>query len=95
MSQSKSASLWEACGNTFLGFFISMLVWNFIAGPVANVPVDLWTNFVITSIFTVSSIIRNYTTRRVANWWEHRKLMKRIDKDFLQETFHKILRDKL
>ena len=64
--QSKLDSLIEASINTFLGFviaFISQLVFF----PIVGIEVTLGQNFILTVLFTLVSIIRNYVIRRYFN----------------------------
>lgn len=72
MSQSRLASFIEAKVNLVLGFAISMVVWQFF-GPVMGYEVNLHDNFIITAVFTVVSLARSYTLRRLFNWWHHHR----------------------
>jgi hypothetical protein len=65
--QSRRASLIESMTNIAIGFVVSMLVWMLIVAPLYGLPNDAKTNFTITAIFTVTSIIRSYMLRRVFN----------------------------
>lgn len=72
MSQSVKHSVFEAIMNVASGFLISMAVWNWIAAPLMkNVfggdIASFRNNFVITCIFTISSLIRSFVWRRVFN----------------------------
>lgn len=67
MSQSKVMSLLESTANTLSGFFVSLAVWIWIVRPIFDIQGDTETDFLITCIFTVSSIIRSYIWRRIFN----------------------------
>lgn len=73
--QHRIDSLMEAVTNTAVGFVISLITWHFIAIAM-NIPVTMSENLIITSIFTVVSIIRSYILRRIFNGrsiWEELK----------------------
>jgi len=72
MNQSRLESGIEASVNTALGFATAFLTWQFIAAPVMGYTVTLHDNLVITSIFTVVSILRGYLCRRFFNAGLHR-----------------------
>jgi len=67
MEQSRLVSFIEANMNTFSGFFISLAVWIFIVAPLYGIEVSYGQNLQITSIFTVSSVLRSYVVRRFFN----------------------------
>lgn len=81
--QSRRASFIEALMNIGTGFFISLLVWTYIVAPLFNLPNSTGTNLAITSIFTVTSIIRSYIWRRVFNaitlHYHNKKLQEETD----------------
>jgi hypothetical protein len=62
-------SLWEAKLNVLSGFVISWLVWVFIAGPLFDIPFNMFDSLGIVCIFTVSSLLRAFIIRR---WFNHR-----------------------
>ena len=64
MTQSKLESAIETTTTVVIGFVVSMAVWQFIAGPLYNIPVTFSQNLGITMIFTVSALIRGYIIRR-------------------------------
>jgi hypothetical protein len=64
--QSKTLSLIEAITSTFTGFFVSICI-QLILFPIMGIPVSLSQNFLITSIFTIASILRGYAVRRLFN----------------------------
>lgn len=64
--QSKTLSLIEAITSTFTGFFVSICI-QLILFPIMGIPVSLSQNFLITSIFTIASILRGYVIRRIFN----------------------------
>lgn len=72
MEQSRIESAVEAAMNVGLGFFISLGVWIWIVVPIWDIPVTHTDNFVITCVFTVTSLLRSYTLRRFFNNGWHR-----------------------
>ena len=64
--QSKKHSFIESLLNTVVGFLISLLV-QLIIYPILNIPVTIFQNIIITSVFTIVSIIRGYIIRRYFN----------------------------
>jgi hypothetical protein len=64
--QTKKFSLIESISNTAIGFLISLLI-QLVIYPVLNIPVTLNQNLIITSIFTIASILRGYFVRRLFN----------------------------
>jgi len=64
--QSKKNSFIESLLNTVVGFLISLLV-QLIIYPILNIPVTIFQNIIITSVFTIVSIIRGYIIRRYFN----------------------------
>jgi len=67
MEQTRLVSFIEACINTFSGFFISLAVWIFVVIPLFDIDVTYAGNLAITSIFTVSSLLRSFIIRRWFN----------------------------
>lgn len=61
--QSRLDSLAEALTNTAIGFVISMVTWHFVARGF-GIPMPIGENLMITGIFTVVSIVRQYVLRR-------------------------------
>jgi len=70
--QTKLESLVEASLNTTSGFVVSLIVWRWIVAPLMHLPLDMASNLVITSIFTVVSILRSYIWRRFFNAGIHK-----------------------
>ena len=64
--QSKLESLTEAIINTFIGFVIAFIS-QLIIFPIVGIDVTLGQNFILTVLFTLVSIIRNYVIRRYFN----------------------------
>ena len=64
--QSKLESLTEAVINTFIGFVIAFIS-QLIIFPIVGIDVTLGQNFILTVLFTLVSIIRNYVIRRYFN----------------------------
>lgn len=71
--QSRRASAVEAAMNPVIGFFFSMGIWQFV-GPLFGYEVTLADNFMITSIFFVTSMLRSYALRRIFNSFSRREL---------------------
>lgn len=69
--QSKRHSLVESVINTFIGFFVSLLI-QVVLYPIMDIPVTFGQNILITMVFTVVSIIRGYVIRR----WFNRSVKK-------------------
>lgn len=66
MNQTRIGSLIEACINTAIGFWMS-LVLSIIVYPMFGHAFTLAQNVGITAIFTVASILRGYVVRRWFN----------------------------
>ena len=64
--QSRLGSLLEQCLNIASGFLLSLLIWQLL-GPALGYHVSMHDNLLITSIFTVVSIVRGYLWRRFFN----------------------------
>lgn len=64
MAQSKTASGLEASANTLSGYFISLAMWLYIAGPLFGYDVSVSKGLGLTLLFTVTSLIRSYVWRR-------------------------------
>jgi hypothetical protein len=77
--QGRLASFVEANMNVMSGFFISWMVWLFVVAPLFNYDTGFFKGFLITSIFTVSSLLRAYIIRRIVNWHTERKLHERYE----------------
>lgn len=66
--QSRLGSFAESLANLGFGFLFSMAIWHFIVAPIWGLPNDAATNFWITMIYTVASIVRSYSIRRFVEW---------------------------
>jgi hypothetical protein len=66
VTQTRLQSLIEALVNMVIGFGLSLLV-NQLVLPMFGYDVKLGESLIIVTIFTVVSIIRSYTLRRVFN----------------------------
>ena len=77
MSQSKVASLLEACANTAAGFLFSYFI-QLVLNHAYDVEMPNSTAAWFVFWFTVASIIRSYVIRRIANseFWKRDKLQK-------------------
>lgn len=56
----------EAISNTAIGFIISFII-QIIIYPILNIDVKFSQNIIITSVFTIASILRGYIVRRLFN----------------------------
>lgn len=65
--QSKKGALVETALNIGSGFVISYLMWVFVVGPLFGLNTSLTDNLGITTLFTVTSVIRSYVWRRLFN----------------------------
>ena len=63
--QSKMGAMVETIANTGSGFIISYLMWVLVVAPLWELDVTYGDNFVITCIFTVTSLLRSYFWRRI------------------------------
>lgn len=64
--QSKRWSLFESVANVIVGFMISALV-QMMMFIFLDIPATLSQNLLITSVITITSVLRHYTIRRVFN----------------------------
>jgi len=67
--QTRMESFIEAGANIASGFVLSLGVWMFVVMPLWGIELKLHDNLAITSIFTVTSLLRSYVWRRIGNWW--------------------------
>ena len=73
MSQTRKGSLIEQVLNIASGFLIAMLLWAFVVIPYLGIQHNMFDNLLITSIFTIASLVRGYCWRRLFNnmrWFE-------------------------
>lgn len=71
MSQSRKHSMIEAIINVVVGFTINAML-NFAVFPLFGWKISLAQNIALGVIYTVVSIVRSYTLRRVFNRWHRR-----------------------
>lgn len=64
MEQTRLESLAESVFDIAFGFVTSVLVWMYIVGPIVGVDTHAGQAIWVTAIFTVSSLLRRYFTRR-------------------------------
>jgi len=88
MNQTKVESFIEASVNTTIGFGTAFLTWQFIAAPVMGYTVTLHDNLVITSIFTVVSVMRGYVCRRFFNAGLHRVVHQFVRRLYATRSTH-------
>lgn len=65
--QSHFESFIEAWSGTFVGFFLSLLVQQWVVNPLFNLNQPFTSNLAIVGIFTVVSVLRSYFIRRYFN----------------------------
>jgi len=66
--QKRKHSLIESISNTMIGFLVSLGI-QLIIYPVMDIPVRFDQNLIITSVFTIASILRGYFVRRMFNYF--------------------------
>ena len=69
--QSRRDSAIEAMVNILVGFVVSVLI-TAVLLPGMGHAVTLADNLLMTSVFTVASLLRSYGLRRAFNWMHHR-----------------------
>lgn len=67
MDQTRLVSLIESMMNVFTGFFVSWAVWVLLVAPLFGFDAGYARALGITSIFTISSLMRAYVIRRWFN----------------------------
>ena len=83
MEQSKLESMVETITNISTGFLISYCLWKFVVTPVIErgyLTID--DSFIITGLFTITSVIRSYYWRRFFARQFHKIIHKWINKIF-------------
>ena len=65
--QTRLSSIVEQVLNVGSGYALSFLLWIYVIVPVYDVETSLMDNLIITSSFTILSLIRGYMWRRVFN----------------------------
>jgi len=70
--QTRMQSLIEATVNIGVGFAVSVVLWQLLA-HYYGYHMPIVRNLQITTIFTVVSLLRSYSLRRVFNWVHTRK----------------------
>lgn len=63
--QTHWGAVFETCANTASGFILSYLLWVFVIVDLYDLNTDYVDNFNITCLFTVLSLVRGYTWRRI------------------------------
>ena len=67
MNQTRLESFIEASANTATGFIVSYVFWLVVVVPAFHLDTTPGDNFIITSMFTVLSVVRSYLWRRFFN----------------------------
>jgi len=65
--QSRKYSFIESCANIAIGYGIAVMA-QIIIFPLFNIHVPLASNLAIGACFTVVSLVRSYSLRRLFNW---------------------------
>lgn len=66
--QSRRWSLIETCFSTFVGFGLAILANYFLMPVLFGVKPTMIGNLAYTLVFTIISMVRQYTLRRFFNW---------------------------
>ena len=77
MSQTRLVSAIEQIANVGSGFALSFVIWQ-VVGPLLGYEVTFATNFLLTSIFTVASLVRGYFWRRFFNAGLHEAVARAV-----------------
>ena len=75
MTQTKLGSLIEALMNVVIGFFFNYF-FNLLIFPLFGMHISMRDNFYMGMIFTVISVARSYSIRRLCNSYLHRASLK-------------------
>jgi len=86
MKQTRLESLLEVVVGTAAGFLVSMVTWQLIAWPLFGYRVTLWDNLLISAIFTVVSIARQYVFRRFFNAGIHKAIHRFVRSLYRRKT---------
>ncbi len=62
----------EKAANVVSGFIMSMLFFQFVVAPIMGFNVSLLDNFIITFIFTVFSVAREYLWNIFVRWFHNK-----------------------
>ena len=73
MKQSKQNSFVEQLLRVSFGFLLSVFIVQPLIFPIFDIHLNMIENTTVALIFTLVSIARGYITRRIFNWWHHRK----------------------
>lgn len=69
--QTRLHSMVEVNNNMVIGFVISWAMWLWVVGPVFGHETTSAGSIAITTMFTVTSMFRQYLLRRFHNWLDH------------------------
>jgi hypothetical protein len=67
VSQSKKYSFIESCANIAIGYGIAVIA-QLAIFPLFGIHVPLGSNLAIGALFTIVSLVRSYSLRRLFNW---------------------------
>lgn len=65
--QTKIDSWIETIVNVAIGYFVSLATWAFVIGPLFGITMSGGASAAVVSLFTITSIARQYTLRRAFN----------------------------
>jgi len=68
--QTKNKSIIESISNTVIGLLISFMI-QLIIYPLLDIEVSINQNIIITMVFFMASIFRNYFVRRLFNYFDY------------------------
>ncbi len=74
--QTKLFSFIETITNVVIGFVIALIA-QIIVFPMFDINISIRDDLIISAIFTVVSIIRGYTLRRIFNYFVMRQMTRR------------------
>ena len=65
-AQTKQQSIIESVSGTVIGLVFSFII-QLIVYPILDIPVSVNQSLLLTSIFTIASVVRSYFVRRLFN----------------------------
>lgn len=78
--QSKLESAIETFFNIGSGFILSFLMWIFVVTPLFHIESSVAQSFWITTLFTITSVLRSYVWRRYFNARLHKRVHAALSK---------------
>lgn len=68
MGQQRVHSLLEAVINTVVGYLVAFTL-QLLVFPLVGIDITVQVNIILSTIFTIASLIRSYVLRRIFNRW--------------------------